>query len=236
MRRSLLLSVVMVLSLLPAASALRSIRPTRRRHKIKLLLYRAFPPSHENLLQQNIEANRLGLERFADDHALSVAKERGDLVPLPTSAHLFVDKHLDPKRRYCRPWVAKFLTDLSEAYYHEFNQPLLIDSAVRTVRVQRSLLRWNKNAAPAHGETASVHLAGIAVDIARRPMTGSEIRWLEWRLLYYHALGLVIVEEEFRQPCFHIVVSGDYPNGHIEPERVDAGAFDRIYEVAANSN
>jgi len=51
------------------------------------------------------------------------------------------------------------------------------------------------------------------VDIARRPLSGEQIRWLEFRLLYYHALGLVIVEEELKQPCFHIVVSGNYPNG-----------------------
>jgi hypothetical protein len=162
---------------------------------------------------QNAEANRLGLERYADSKAMDAAIEREELVPLPLSVSLTVDKRLDPHRRYCRPWVAAFLLDLSIAYYQEFHTPLLVDSAVRTVKVQRSLIRWNKNAAPAHGELESVHIAGIAVDIARRPLNGNQIRWLEFRLLYYHALGLVIVEEELKQPCFHIVVSGDYPNG-----------------------
>ena len=207
--------LLVILSLVPFAGALRAARPAAAHVKYhrKPKPYRAFPPSHESLVLQNAEANRLGLERYEDNKALSAAVEREELVPLPLSVSLTVDRRLDPKRRYCRPWVAAFLFDLSDAYYREFHTPLLVDSAVRTVKVQRSLLRWNKNAAPAHGELESVHIAGIAVDIARRPLSGNQIRWLELRLLYYHALGLVIVEEELKQPCFHIVVSGDYPNG-----------------------
>ena len=212
--------LLVLLSLVPTSGALRQPRHRQRRaslihhfFKPKHHVYLAFPPTHESLIIQNAEANRLGLERYEDNKALSAAVEREELVPLPLSVSLTVDRRLDPKRRYCRPWVAAFLFDLSDAYYREFHTPLLVDSAVRTVKVQRSLLRWNKNAAPAHGELESVHIAGIAVDIARRPLSGNQIRWLELRLLYYHALGLVIVEEELKQPCFHIVVSGDYPNG-----------------------
>jgi hypothetical protein len=210
--------LLVILSLVPFAGALRAARPATPAHvkhhrKPKPIPYRAFPPSHESLVLQNAEADRLGLERYEDNKAMAAAIEREELVPLPLSVSLAVDKRLDPKRRYCRPWVAAFLLDLSIAYYQEFHSPLLVDSAVRTVKVQRSLLRWNKNAAPAHGELESVHIAGIAVDIARRPLNGNQIRWLQFRLLYYHALGLVIVEEELKQPCFHIVVSGNYPNG-----------------------
>jgi hypothetical protein len=206
MRRGLTLLVI--LSLVPIAGAVVYVRPAHVTHahhkrKPKPLPYRAFVPSRESLVLQNIEADRLGLERYADSKALSAAVEREDLVPLPVSAGLLVDRRLPPERRYCRPWVAAFLTDLSAAYYAEFHAPLLVDSAVRTVKVQRSLIRWNKNAAPAHGQLESVHIAGIAVDIARRPLTGEQIRWLEFRLEYYYALGLVLVEEELK----------DYPNG-----------------------
>jgi hypothetical protein len=218
--------LLVILSLVPFAGALRAARPAtahvKHHRKPKPLPYRAFPPSHESLVLQNAEANRLGLERYADSKAMDAAIEREELVPLPLSVSLTVDKRLDPHRRYCRPWVAAFLLDLSIAYYQEFHTPLLVDSAVRTVKVQRSLIRWNKNAAPAHGELESVHIAGIAVDIARRPLNGSQIRWLEFRLLYYHALGLVIVEEELKQPCFHIVVSGDYPNGNTGVQLIES--------------
>jgi len=221
--------LLVLLSLVPTSGALRQPRHRQRRaslihhfFKPKHHVYLAFPPTHESLIIQNAEANRLGLERYEDNKALSAAVEREELVPLPLSVSLTVDRRLDPKRRYCRPWVAAFLFDLSDAYYREFHTPLLVDSAVRTVKVQRSLLRWNKNAAPAHGELESVHIAGIAVDIARRPLSGNQIRWLELRLLYYHALGLVIVEEELKQPCFHIVVSGDYPNGNTGVQLIES--------------
>jgi len=217
-RRGLLL--LAILSLVPFSGALRSARPAhaphvRHRHKPKLLPYRAFPPSHENLVAQNAEANRLGLPRYVDGKELAAAIKRKDLVPLPLNIGLTVDRRLDPKRRYCRPWVAAFLTDLGDAYYREFHKPLLVDSAVRTVRVQRSILRWNRNAASARGELASVHLAGIAVDIASRPLAGNQIRWLEFKLEYYNALGLILVEEELKQPCIHIVVNGNYPQGKV---------------------
>ena len=225
MRRGLTLLVLLLL--VPFAAAVVAVRPvhavhTKHRRKPRPLPYRAFPPTRESLVLQNAEVNRLGLERYADSKALAAAVEREDLVPLPLSVSLAVDRRLDPHRRYCRPWVAAFLFDLSDAYYTEFHTPLLVDSAVRTVKVQRSLLRWNKNAAPAHGELESVHIAGIAVDIARRPMNGNQIRWMEFRLLYYHALGLVIVEEELKQPCFHIVVSGDYPNGNTGVQLIES--------------
>jgi hypothetical protein len=222
------LTLLVLLFLVPIAGAVVAVRPVhaharvKHHRKPKPLPYRAFVPSHESLVLQNAEANRLGLERYADSKAMAAAIEREELVPLPLSVSLVVDRRLPPERRYCRPWVAAFLIDLSNAYYWEFHTPLLVDSAVRTVRVQRSLIRWNKNAAPAHGQLESVHIAGIAVDIARRPLTGEQIRWLELRLLYYHALGLVIVEEELKQPCFHIVVSGDYPNGNTGVQLIES--------------
>jgi Family of unknown function (DUF5715) len=225
-----LLAAVLILCF--PVHAVTMVRTQVRHHKTpKPLPYLAFPPSRQSLIDQNTEADRLGLHRFLDKDELAAAVERGDLVPLPLSVSLGVDKRLDPKRRYVRPWVSQFLFDLSDSFYQTWHQPLLVDSAVRTVQVQRSLIRWNKNAAPAHGELASVHLAGIAVDIARRPLTNQQIRWLEFHLEYYHALGLVIVEEELKQPCFHIVVSGDYPNGHIKIDEPIDGTPDRIEDV-----
>ena len=83
-----------------------------------------------------------------------------------------------------------------------------MNSAVRTVRVQMRLLRWNHNAAPVHGEKASAHLAGIAVDLQRRGLTKEQMTFIQDKLL---GLGnMVIVEEELKQPCFHVVVDGDY--------------------------
>ena len=89
-------------------------------------------------------------------------------------------------------------------------QQIQVNSAVRTVKVQKKLRRHNRNAAPAEGDTASSHLAGVTVDLQRRGMSKEQIRWMEHYLFYMKALGLVEPEEERRHWCFHIMVSGHY--------------------------
>ena len=120
------------------------------------------------------------------------------------------DPRLDPSRRYCRPWTRDFVDDLSQAYYNRFHQQIQVNSAVRTVKVQKKLRRHNRNAAPADGDTASSHLAGVTVDLQRRGMSKDQIRWMEHYLFYMKALGLVEPEEERHQWVFHIMVSGHY--------------------------
>jgi hypothetical protein len=77
--------------------------------------------------------------------------------------------------------------------------------------VQKKLRRHNRNAAPADGDTASSHLAGVTVDLQRRGMSKDDrFVWMEHYLFYMKALGLVEPEEERRHWCFHIMVSGTY--------------------------
>ena len=102
------------------------------------------------------------------------------------------------------------MQDLSEVYYRQFHAQIQVNSAVRTVKVQKKLRRHNRNAAPADGDTASSHLAGITVDLQRRGMTKDQIRFVERYLFYLNALGLVEPEEERRHWCFHVMVSERY--------------------------
>ena len=81
---------------------------------------------------------------------------------------------------------------------------------MRTVKVQTKLRRHNRNAAPAYGDTASSHLAGVTVDLQRRGMSKEQIRFVERYLFYLRALGLVEPEEERRHWCFHVMVSDRY--------------------------
>lgn len=134
----------------------------------------------------------------------------GELVPVHTGTALALSPYLPLGRAYVRPWVADFLDTLSAEFYAAFHKPLQVNSAVRTVTVQRWLLRTDKNAAPWHGEVASAHLAGVAVDLERRRLTATQKRFIEMRLLYRASNGEVIVEEELRpQQCFHVVVKRD---------------------------
>ena len=169
-----------------------------------------FRPSHDSLLRQNEEIDRLDLPRIQDDNELKALKVSGELVPILESDSLKIERSLDPSRRYCRPWTRDFVRDLSEVYYRQFHEQIQVNSAVRTVKVQKKLRRHNRNAAPADGDTASSHLAGITVDLQRRGLTKEQIRFVEHYLFYLNALGLVEPEEESRHWCFHVMVSERY--------------------------
>lgn len=183
---------------------------TRRAHVRRLAWNPMFRPSRESLLRQNEEVDRLDLPRIQDDDELEQLKASEDLVPIVPGTMLRFDPRLDPDRRYCRPWTRDFVNDLSEAYYKEFHQQIQVNSAVRTVKVQKKLRRHNRNAAPAEGDLASSHLAGITVDIQRRGMTRQQVQWMEQYLLPLKDLGLIEPEEERRQWVFHIMVSDRY--------------------------
>jgi len=182
----------------------------RHRHFRWLRWHPMFKPTHESLLIQNAEIDRLELPRIQDDTELEALKADGSLVPIIPSETLRIEHSLDPSRRYCRPWTRDFVEDLSQAYFNRFHDQIQVNSAVRTVKVQRKLRRHNRNAAPAEGETASSHLAGLTVDLQRRGMTKEEIRWMQHYLFYMKSIGLVEPEEERRHWCFHIMVSGRY--------------------------
>jgi hypothetical protein len=187
-----------------------TVHHAHRRHLRWLRWNPMFRPSHESLLIQNAEINRLDLPRIQDETELEALKADGSLLPIRASESLRFDPRLDPSRRYCRPWTRDFVEDLGQAYYNRFHQQIQVNSAVRTVTIQRKLRRRNRNAAPADGDTASSHLAGVTVDLQRRGLTKEQIRWMEHYLFYMKALGLVEPEEERRHWCFHIMVSGHY--------------------------
>jgi hypothetical protein len=187
-------------------------RRHRRPRQPKWWERRVFVPSHENLLAQNAAIDEMGLPRIRDDRVLKSLVREEELVPITGGEGVRVSPRLEAKRRYVRPFVNAFLEELGGEYYAEFGEPIQVNSAVRTERTQTWLRRWNHNAAPVHGETASAHLAGVAVDLQRRGLTLAQVRFIQRKLKYLSDLGMVIAEEELLNgSCFHIVVTGDYP-------------------------
>lgn len=166
--------------------------------------------SHDSLVRQNVKVVEDGLERIEDNRQLHDAIARQSLVPVPVSESLNVNSSLPEDRRYCRPWTATFLADLSKAHYTVFHAPLLVSSAVRTVQFQFSLRHHNRNAAPAVGDVASPHLTGATVDIAKSQLSESQREWMRRYLLELQNQGKIDVEEEFRESCFHITVYRSY--------------------------
>ena len=186
------------------------ILPTLYNKRGRLIVPPPLKGSHEILLHQNEVADREGLDRIQNDADLLDMRNKQMLVPIPASYALEVDDRLPADRRYCRPWTSQFLANMARAHYAHFHSPLQINSAVRTVEFQHHLIRINGNAAPAEGDTASPHLTGQAVDIAKHGLSRTEVAWMRGYLLPLIQEGKIDVEEEFQQACFHISVYKKY--------------------------
>ena len=184
--------------------------PVRRAHTRSVRWAPAFRPSHESMVRQNEEIDRLELPRIQNDAELEQLKSDGELVPIVAGPALRFDPRLDPSRRFCRPWTRDFVEDLSEAYYKQFHVQIQVNSAVRTVKVQKRLRRHNRNAAAAEGDLASSHLAGVTVDLQRRGMTRQQIKWVEDYMMPLKNMGMIEPEEERHQWVFHVMVSDSY--------------------------
>ncbi len=169
--------------------------------------------SREVLVHQNEMADAAGLERIQNDEDLERLRYQHQLVEVNDTAALRVNPELPENRRFARPWTAKFATDIARAYYARFGQPLELNSAVRTISYQLRLQRVNGNAAAIVGDTASPHLTGQAIDFGKHGMTMAEIAWMRMYLTPLMQGGLIDVEEEFQQACFHISVYRKYTGG-----------------------
>ena len=143
---------------------------------------------------------------YCYEKQLKVLVLEGSLVPILSSSSLAIDSRLPLNRRYLRPWALQMLLCMSLDFTTRFGQPLTLTSAVRTMQTQRRLLRWNRNAAPIHGDTSSSHLTGATFDISRKNMTPAENEWMRAALLAYTVQGRVIYLEETVQPCYHVFV------------------------------
>ena len=201
------------------AAATPVILPPLYNKRGRLIMPAPLKGSREILLRQNQVADRDGLDRIRDDDDLLDMREKNLLVAIPNSGSLQVDERLPGNRRYCRPWTAQFLATMARAHYARFHTPLQVNSAVRTVEFQQRLLHTNGNAAPAEGETASPHLTGQAVDVAKHGLSLTEIAWMRGYLLPLVQQGKVDVEEEFQQSCFHISVYKKYLPSTAAPNR-----------------
>jgi hypothetical protein len=212
-RTSILVTLLMLLVSTGsfAASIKARYHRTSYRHARRIRWYPVLlKGSHESLVRQNAEINRLQLPRINNELELEELIAHEKLVALPDTGSVRVDPRLETSRRFCRPWTREFLEDLGQAYYKQFRQPIQVNSAVRTVEQQERLARFNRNAAPAEGDTASSHLAGLTVDIAKRGMTRKQRAFVVSYLVNMRNLGLVEAVEERRQACFHVMVSDRY--------------------------
>jgi hypothetical protein len=199
----------------------RQVHPHLRRARMRHILWNPLlKGSHESLIRQNEEIDRLQLPRIQNDAELDERIANNELVPISEQPGLHIAGNLKPNRRYSKPWTRDFAEDLGQAYYDEFGAQIQLTSAVRTSDQQKKLRRHNRNAAPIEGDTASSHLAGLTVDIGKRGLSKKQHRWVESYFAKLRELGLIEVAEERRQACFHVMVSERYIEWREEQEPV----------------
>jgi hypothetical protein len=208
--RSLLIALAVALASAQPAVAIHRATTKAKIHHRRVVWNPVLKGSYDSMLRQNEEIDRLQLPRINDEEQLEELVRTQELVPIHETRALRVNPLLQAEKRYCRPWTNQFVADMAEAYYNEFHAPLQVNSAVRTAEQQLKLRHSNRNAAPEAGDTASSHLAGITVDLAKRNLTKVQHKWVEDYLKNFRDLGLVEAAEERRQACFHVMVSDRY--------------------------
>ncbi len=219
-RRKLALTVVLCLLAVLAGAPAFAVTPTKvhKTHHSTLsssshwrynMYPRLFPGSHDMLVQQNLELNRLQLPRIANETELINYEVSQVLVPVPETEALKLAADLPENRRYCRSWTRDFLQDFSQAYYSQFHTPLQVNSLVRTMEQQGRLRRHNRYAAPEWGDTASTHLTGVTFDLSRRGLSVEQYAWILTYMLPLKASGMIDPIEE-SQPVLHVVVFEKY--------------------------
>jgi hypothetical protein len=175
-----------------------------------------FQGSHDLLVEQNVKLDQQQVQRMNTEFDLMQSELSNDLVQVNETDALKIADNLLDTRRYCRPWTRDFLQDISQAFYDVFHTPLQVNSLVRTSTQQLYLRRHNRFAAPAFGDTASTHLAGVAVDLSRRGLSTIQYQWIRAYLQPLQQKGLVDPIEE-RQPVLHVVVYETYSDKYQNP-------------------
>jgi hypothetical protein len=197
----------------------RHLVPTKtKKHRprwINMAMLSPIHGSHESLVRQNQMVTQDELERIQDDNQLLELTQNESLLALPMTRQITVDPTLPENRRFCRPWTKSFLTAFAEAHWLKFHRPMQVNSAVRTVQFQARLRHSNGNAAGLEGDTASPHLTGAAVDIAKHGMNKAELQWARQYLFDLQKQGKLDAEEEFRQPVFHVTVYKAFEGGEV---------------------
>ena len=137
------------------------------------------------------------MRRYETMYDVDDAVKIGQLVPI---TGVKINDKLPKDRRYLRPAALSFLERLNR----DVGSNLTVDSAIRPADVQRRLGRFNPNAAPFDGYRASSHERGSTFDVARHGLSHRQERFLQVRLLYYRAIGRILVIQE--RGCYHVFV------------------------------
>ena len=164
--------------------------------------------SRQTRILQNRHADRLGYSVVKNKKELRRLVARGRLVPIRKTKNLRVSRDLPAYRRVLRPQAEDYSQYLARTCRLDGPQ-LRITSATRTPDVQRAI---RTNAAPSGGPAASLHLRGLAFDVAREGMTRRQQQCIE-RIAIRHERQSgrggkfdAIMEHRHGSRCYHFSV------------------------------
>ena len=164
---------------------------------------KVFPATADSVPAENRRADEAHIKRYETEKDVQRAIREGELLLLPNCSPSL--KKARPNTGcYARRDTVNFVCTLIEESPRGFREAMQIDSATRSEQIQQAVRRVNKSAAPAYGSAPSSHERGTTVDLAHRGLSHSQQRWLITRLLYYRAIGQILVIEEIA--CYHVFV------------------------------
>jgi hypothetical protein len=164
---------------------------------------KVFPATADSVPAENRRADEAHIKRYETEKDVQRATRGGELLLLPNCSPS-LKKARPTTGCYARRDTVDFVRTLIEESPRGFREAMQIDSATRSMQIQQAVRRVNKSAAPAYGSAPSSHERGTTVDISRQSLSHSQRRWLITRLLYYRAIGRILVIEE--RACYHIFV------------------------------
>lgn len=191
--------------------------------------------STEQRIGQNQRAESLGIGQIANDEMLARLVQEKILVELVDGDNYFIDRgaetkphkitrrvkgkrvvvNCDPKPNeiFVYPWVKEYMDKLAADYFLKFKKKFKITSGAGSLN-ERILMRtkgscyYTPNAAQATNPLEeSLHARAIAIDISRKGMKASEIKWMRERLIADKTKGVEFEIDPIEESiCYHIVV------------------------------
>ncbi len=160
-----------------------------------------FSANKDSVAEENLAGNEILAYRYFTQAQVDNDVQLGKLSAFYDRTVYVISPKLPMERRYALPATVDFIYELSKEHYWVFRQPLMVDSAIRPATAQRAL--HLRNAAPAYGLRASSHERGVSIDLSKK-QNKQENAWMVSRLLYYRAIGRILVIQE--KSCWHIMV------------------------------
>src|SRR5947199_10867918 len=111
-----------MMALFATTTASATHRYTRHRGHVRRIKWNpVLKGSHDSMLRQNEEIDRLQLPCINDQAQLEELERNQELVPIKDTLALRVSPAIKPDKRYCRQCTNYFLHDMNDAYYRAFH-------------------------------------------------------------------------------------------------------------------